>query len=139
MSKRSGILPGVTIRPLTLGLVVGDLLVILSVMAIGLLSHDVSPLADPSHTIQTALPFLLGWILTAPVCGLYAERIWESIPFTVGITILAWSGASLLGGAIRSTTYFHGGAPAVFIVVTVGTGLLVLLPWRVFISYALSR
>lgn len=131
--------PGITLDRRTLGLYLGDLIIIVAIMAIGLLSHDVDPVASFDHTIQTSLPFVIGWTIVAPLAGVYAERVRDSFRVAIGGTILAWVGASLVGGAIRATTYFHGGAPAVFIFVTIGTGLLVLLPWRLLAVFLFNR
>ena len=131
--------PGIAADLRTLGLVIGDLVGITLILAIGLLSHDVNPVASADHLFLTALPFLIGWILTAPLVGMYAASIRESLRWTVIGTLSAWVAASFVGGAIRSTAYFHGGAPAIFIAVTIATGLLVLIPWRLLSAYYFSR
>ena len=131
--------PGISLDGRTLALFVGDLAAIFAILAVGLLSHGVDPIASLDHAIQTALPFLIGWTLVAPIIGVYDETVRRSLGLTIGGTTLAWIGASLAGALIRASEYFHGGAPAVFIAVTIGTGLLIMIPWRIAVAFLLSR
>ena len=124
--------------PRTLTLLVGDVLVLLAFISVGLLSHSIEPWRLPDHTLRTLTPFLLAWLVVAPLVGLYGrEALTGHLAMTIRVTI-GWVLASLLGGAIRATSHFPGGAPPDFLAVNVFFGLLFLLPWRL-LAVATSR
>lgn len=112
----------------------GDFAILAAFVAYGLLSHAINPLEFPLHAIETAVPFVLAWILVAPIGGLYRRRTIESIRATLFRTTLVWTVASLLGGAIRATSLFHGQAPPIFLLANLVFGLAFLLPWRLAVS-----
>lgn len=114
----------------TAALLVGDLAIIVLQLSAGLLTHGEDPLAAPGYTAATVVPFLVGWLLAAPMLGAYTTRVRESFPETVLSVGLAWIVAALIGVGLRATPWLQGSAPAAFVVVTVGTGLATLLPWR---------
>ncbi len=122
----------------TAALLVGDLAIIVLQLSAGLLTHGEDPLAAPGYTAATVVPFLVGWLLAAPMLGAYTTRVRESFPETVLSVGLAWIVAALIGVGLRATPWLQGSAPAAFVVVTVGTGLATLLPWRL-LATALTR
>lgn len=130
--------PLIEARHSTAVLVLGDTAVILLVIAVGLTTHDIAPLTNVWYTIRTALPFLIGWALAAPVLGAYGRRARDSIPLVVLIVFVVWGVAVLIGGAIRATDLVPGGSPPIFVAVTFASGLLGLVPWRVA-AIVLSR
>ena len=123
----------------TLGLAVGDVVVIVAVFSYGLLAHNVDPTASVRYTTLTILPFLVGWGLVAPLAGAYSTRARTSLSDTAVIVAAAWIGATLVGAVIRASPAFHGGADVVFVGVTIGVGLLALLPWRIVAAYVATR
>lgn len=143
LSDRRQSLAAVLIDPIpgrrTVGLLVGDLTVLALFIAIGLYEHNILVWEYPQYAVMTALPFVIAWLLVAPVLGAYATNTVVSIRQTVGVLVVVWTLASLLGGAIRATDVFHGGAQPIFLVVNLGLGLLMLLPWRVVATIALNR
>lgn len=117
----------------------GDVLVLLAFIGFGLLSHGVEPWLRPTHALRTLTPFLVGWLVVAPIAGGYRRATLTGYFRTIGFVTLAWIGASLLGAAIRSTSYFPGGAPMNFVLVTVAIGFAFLLPWRLCSAAILRR
>lgn len=116
----------------------GDVVLIVLLMAGGLLAHAVDPLADLRYTMRTALPFVIGWAIAAPTLGAYSRLGMKRVSHTVVVVVAAWTAAAVLGAALRASTFFPGDAPTIFVLVTVGTGLLVLLPWRVAVWFVRS-
>ncbi|WP_122088470.1 DUF3054 domain-containing protein [Halalkalicoccus subterraneus] len=122
----------------TLFVLFGDLAIIAAQLSYGLITHGTDPLADLPYTAETVVPFLLGWLLVAPMVGVYTARIRESFVETLLAVGIAWLVAALIGVGLRATPWLVGGAPPTFVLVTVATGLVTLLPWRVLVT-ALSR
>lgn len=122
----------------TVVLVVVDLAIITAQLSAGLVVHGTDPLATPLYTAETVVPFLLGWLLVAPLLGVYTARIRESLVETALAVGFAWIVAALTGVGLRATPWLVGGAPPAFVLVTVGTGLATLLPWRLLVT-ALTR
>jgi hypothetical protein len=119
-------------------LLLGDLTIIVLQLSAGLLTHGIDPLAVPAYTAETAAPFLLGWLLVAPLFGVYTEGVRESFAETVLSVGIAWIVAALIGVGLRVTPWLSGGAPAAFVAVTIGVGLAALLPWRLAVT-AIAR
>lgn len=122
----------------TLLVLVGDLAIIAAQLSYGLITHGTDPLADLPYTAETVAPFLLGWLLVAPMVGIYTARVRESFTETLLGVGIAWLVAALIGVGLRATPWLVGGAPPTFVLVTVVTGLVTLLPWRLLVT-VLSR
>lgn len=135
-SAMSGTIPRPGYRVL---LALGDGTALGVFVVVGLLTHHINPLLFPTHTVMTALPFLIAWALVAPVGGLYRRAVIGSIRPTVWRTAVVWTIASVLGAGIRATPVFHGGAPLEFIAVNLVFGLAFLLPWRVSVWVIVNR
>lgn len=114
----------------TVALSIGDMAVLSSFVAYGLLSHAINPLDFPVHSVLTAIPFVIAWWLVAPVGGLYRTSTVRSVRATLLRVITVWTVVSLLGGAIRATSFFDGEAPPIFLLANLVFGLGFLLPWR---------
>lgn len=108
----------------------GDVLVILSFVAIGEVSHGVLPWSVPLRVASTAGTFLLGWILFAPVVGAYRSKTMRSRRWAVGTAVLTWVGADVIAQGIRSTSLVHGNASMSFFVVAAISGGAMLAVWR---------
>lgn len=126
-------------RRVSAALLIGDLLVILALVAWGLTTHYVDPLDRPVYTLRTAAPFLLGWLVMAPIAGAFSSRAYASLPAMAVAAAAAWIGAALVGVAIRATPLLPGGADPIFVLVMVAAGLVTVLPWRVLVSVAAPR
>lgn len=115
---------------------IGDILAITAFLAYGLTRHGIDPLQFPRHTVLTALPFVSSWLLLAPIAGLYRSRTLRSGRSTLVRTTAVWISVSLLGSALRSTSFFPGGAPPEFLLVVVVFGAVFLFPWRFAVALA---
>lgn len=132
-SKR---LPGRSHLPLVVG---GDLLALVGFVSYGLYSHGLDPWLVPEHVGWVALPFVLAWLVVAPAAGLYRPDTLTSVRTTIVLLVVGWTVASLLGGAIRATPLFPGGAPVTFLLVNLAAGLVFLLPWRIAVAVGWQR
>lgn len=114
----------------------GDLLGVVVLIAIGLVRHGTF---GPVHLIFVTIPFAFGWLVTAIPAGLFVPSRVARLRRALPTVFFAWIGATLIGGAVRSTSLFPGNAPMTFLVVTVVFGLAILLPWRVAVGWWLGR
>lgn len=118
-----------------------DLFLVSIVLVYGLITHAVDPITEINYTFMVLLPFWIGWTIAGVLGGVYGRRARESLLWSVGLTAPAWVVAALVGSAIRATTLFPGGAPWIFVLVTIGVGLPILVigrivTWRIIaISY----
>lgn len=122
--------PGLPSTRGTIALLVGDLLVLFAFVAAGQYAHHYYFWQLPVHTVMVLLPFLVAWLVIAPLAGLYRRETVGNYTATLLGVVPAWIAVSLLGGAIRSTALFPGNAPIDFLAANVGVGLLFVLPWR---------
>ena len=122
-----------------LGVCAVDCALVILVLAYGLTEHAIDPVARPWYTLRTALPFLVGWFVVAPLVGAYRLATIRGILATVVVVPTAWIGASFLGGAIRATELVPGTAPPIFVLVVIAGGIAVLLPWRLGFGWLLWR
>lgn len=127
-----------TTRP-ALAVLAGDLFVLFAFVAIGQYSHQYLFWEAPVRTVLVLTPFLLGWLLVAPLAGLFNTGTLGSYRRTLSFLIPAWIGAALLGSGLRGTALFPGGAPLVFVLVNIGTGLALFVPWRLFATWLHRR
>lgn len=116
----------------------GDMVVLFAFIATGQYAHEYYFWEYPVHTLWIMIPFVIAWALVAPLTGLYSKTKMQQFRFAVPLVVGSWIVISLLGGLIRSTEFFPGGAPTVFLVANLVFGTLYLLPWRLFVSWRLS-
>lgn len=121
--------------PLTAVVAIGDLLLIGLFVTVGEIQHGTPPWEFPARTIVTFATFLIGWVVVAFVGGLYTRDAWQFPLRAVSWTTPAWIVAVLITMAIRATPLVHGGVQLTFVVVSMGVGLALLLPWRTLIAY----
>lgn len=120
----------------TLPLAIGDVTVILLVIALGMVRHHgVSGVTgDPGAVVVTALPFLVGWVVAAPLIGAYSPGAGESAKAAVPLAIRSWFVADVIGIGLRATPLFGGGGDLVALVVLflvlLLTGAIGLTLWR---------
>jgi len=118
---------------------VGDLFVLFVLIAVGQYTHGYLFWEAPTRTVLILTPFAFGWLLVFPLAGLFSTETLQSYRRTLLLLVPAWVAASLVGSALRGTDLFPGGAPIVFVLVNIGTGLLFLVPWRLFATYLHRR
>lgn len=114
----------------TLLLGTADVGIIVAFVLVGLLSHGVDPIAEPVASIGTIAPFVIGWLLIAPLAGVYTTRP-VSVARVGRVTIVAWIAAANVGLILRSSPLFDGGSVWPFNLVMTGIGVLALVGWRV--------
>ena len=125
--------------PLTVGLVVGDVVAILAFIIAGEFQHNADPIGNPELVVTGAAPFLLSWAAVAFVGGLYTRDAVTSPRRAVSWAVPAWVVATLLGHALRSTSLFRGGTALSFVLVTMAVGVVLLGGWRVLAALAVGR
>ena len=117
----------------------GDLFVLFVLIAVGQYTHDYLFWEAPVRTLLILTPFAFGWLLVFPLAGLFSPETLRSYRRTLLLLVPAWVASSLVGSALRGTELFPGDAPLVFVLVNVGTGLLFLVPWRLFATWLHRR
>lgn len=132
-----GILGRVDASPKSFGVAIGDASLIGLFVLAGELSHYSVDylLANPSQIIDTALPFYIGWILAALALGAYSYAARATVKRAIAVAGGTWIVAALIGQALRSTSLFHGDFAVTFLLVSVGVGLVLLVPWRIAVSF----
>jgi len=123
----------------TLGVLLGDVLVLSAFIGYGLVSHGIVPWEYPVYAVDVLTPFLFGWLLVAGLAGLYHRSTFDSRRRTALLAVGAWTVAALLGSALRSTAFFPGDAPPVFVAVQIAIGTAFLLPWRLAAAELVRR
>lgn len=107
-----------------------DVGLLAGLVLVGLLSHDVNPITEPLYALEATLPFLIGWLVIAPLGGVYGRDALSSLRGAVRVTTVTWIAAANVGLMLRASDLFTGGAVWPFSLVMTGFGLLVLVPWR---------
>lgn len=118
----------------SLGLAIGDFVLIGVFVLAGEISHGVDLIAQAGQVIDTALPFYIGWIIAALALGAYSRTARETKKRAALVTGVTWIIAALIGQGLRATSLFHGDFAVAFVLVSIGVGLVLLVPWRVGIS-----
>lgn len=116
----------------------GDLLVLFAFVATGQYTHGYFFWEFPVRTLMVLLPFAIGWLLVAPLAGLFSPERIRSFRLTVPLVAGAWIVAASVGAFLRSTPYFPGGASIEFLLVNIGFGILYFVPWRLLVSWRLK-
>lgn len=122
---------GATADRTTILLAAGDVALIVVLLLFGQRHHGTDPIAEPLASLETVGPFLLGWLVAALLAGVYARAIAGSPARAARTAAVAWIAAANVGLILRSTPVLEGGAPWPFNLVVTGTGLVVLVGWRV--------
>jgi len=115
-------------------LAVGDLLVILGLMSVGVYNHGTNPVESPLVVVATAAPFLAGWVVGALAAGAYAPGGARTVRSAVFRGVGAWVVAAAVGLTLRATPYFRGDSPVTFALVITGTGVAALGTWRALVA-----
>jgi hypothetical protein len=123
--------PSLPASPPAVAVLAGDLLVVFAFIAMGIANHGGAPLEAPQYTLERLAPFLLAWLVVAPLAGVYHRETLTDYRRTLVLVVLAWLVAAVAGSALRESALFPGGAPLTFVLVTVGFGTVFLLVWRV--------
>lgn len=109
-------------------LLAGDLAVIGLFLFLGTLHHNRDPL-DVVYFLDTAAPFVLGWVAASFAVGTYGWGL-DSVVRESGLVVVTWVVADAVGLVLRSTSLFHGGAAMGFVLVSLFGGAVFLLVGR---------
>ncbi len=111
---------------------VGDLIALLVFLLAGTLQHwTLEQLqADPTIYLFAAGPFLVGWLLCAPLIGAYSPGGGSAPNSSIPLAIRSWIPAALVGLVIRVVAIPDRGADIVFAVIMLVGGVVVLSVWR---------
>lgn len=120
----------------TAGLLIGDVAFITLFVVLGEFQHN--PGAIVERTPGSLIPFLVGWMLAALLAGVYSWPVLTDPRTAVVRTGLAWVGAVVVGQGLRAMAVFPGEADPVFVAVSLGVGLVLLLPWRAVAGFLLG-
>lgn len=123
----------------TAGLALGDLAAIATFVVAGEISHGVSPIGQFPTVLDTFAPFLLGWLVVAPLAGVYARGIATRPRTALPLVAWTWVAAALAGQGLRATSLFHGGAALPFVIVSIGVGMSLLVGWRSLAFFLAGR
>ena len=111
---------------------VGDLVVLLAFLLVGTLEHWTFEQlqADPTIYLLVAGPFILGWLICAPLIGAYSPGGGSAPNSSIPLAIRSWIPAALIGLLIRVVAMPDRGADIIFAVIMLVGGALVLSIWR---------
>jgi len=109
----------------------GDVVVLFVFVAMGISNHGGAPLESPMYTLERLAPFVLSWVVVAPLAGVYHRETLTEYRRTVVLVVVTWVVAALGGSALRGSALFPGGAPLAFVLVTLSFGTAMVLAWRV--------
>ncbi|MFC3476506.1 DUF3054 domain-containing protein [Halobacterium litoreum] len=97
----------------------GDLLAVFALVLIGTINHG-SLTAE--RYAGVLIPFLVGWLVVAPLAGGYGRRAMESTRGALVVGLASWLGADFVGQILRGTETFPGNADPVFFLVALVFG-----------------
>jgi hypothetical protein len=111
---------------------VGDLIALLAFLLAGTIRHStVAELqADPAIYLLAAGPFILGWIVCAPLVGAYSPGGGSALNSSIPLAIRSWIPAAIVGLVVRVLAIPGRGAEPIFAVIILVGGSLVLSVWR---------
>jgi uncharacterized membrane protein len=111
---------------------VGDVVVIAAFLTVGYVFHNGTSAvaAMPVDWLLTLAPFLLGWVVVAPIVGAYSKGARESAKAAVPLALRSWVAAAVIGLGLRATPVFPGGFQLEFAGIILGVGLVSLGVWR---------
>lgn len=112
-------------------LAIGDLLVLILLITVGTLNHTTADflLENPTYLLGVWAPFVIGWVLIAPLVGAYSPGAVESAKASVPLVIRSWIPAVAVGFLLR-VYVFTGSAALPFVIVMVLLGAVSLAGWR---------
>jgi hypothetical protein len=113
-------------------LLIGDLLVVLSFVAIGRQSHALST-SDLLAGLMTAIPFVVGWFAIAPWFGLYRVTISTNWRRLLPRLLATWIIAVPLAHVLRAVMLqrpIPAGIALTFVMVSLTYLGVVMLAWR---------
>lgn len=117
-------------------LALGDLISFLVIAALGRASHNMA--LPVLAVLQTAAPFLLGWLIVAPFLGAYRADLVARPGRMAARTLGVWAVACALGLVLRSW-WLQRDIVVAFALVTLATNAVSLVGWRTLYAWRNSR
>jgi len=113
-------------------LAIGDLLVIAVLFSWGTVHHNGLGFvaSNPGYLAGTIAPFVIGWVVAAPLLGAYSPGAAESAKAAVPLALRSWFLADAIALGIRATPFVGGGVQLTFVLISLGVGLVGLALWR---------
>jgi hypothetical protein len=111
---------------------VGDLIALLAFLLAGTIQHStVAELqADPAIYLFAAGPFILGWIVCAPLVGAYSPGGGSALNSSIPLAIRSWIPAAIVGLLVRVLAIPGRGAEPIFAIIILVGGSIALSVWR---------
>jgi hypothetical protein len=107
----------------------GDTIIFLVFAALGQAQHSSSEGPSVLRIIWTAMPFILGWFLSAYALNAIAKEGFKERRVVVRRTVMTWIGGCGVGLILRSILEGHV-TPLPFVVVAFGFNLVLLILWH---------
>lgn len=113
-------------------LAVGDVVVLLAFLLVGTLQHWTldALAASPEIYLFAAGPFVLGWLVCAPLVGAYSPGGGSAPNSSIPLAIRSWIPAVIVGFALRVGIVPDRGFDAVFAGIMLVGGAVVIGVWR---------
>ena len=113
-------------------LVVGDLAVLLLFFLADVLRDHTIPALKiaPMIYVDAAWPFVLGWLVCAPLVGAYSPGGGSAPNSSIPLAVRSWVPAAIVGLVVRVVAVPDGGAAPVFAAIMIVGGSVVLSVWR---------
>lgn len=111
-----------------------DVVVVVGLVLVGMVQHGT--IDQPTRVVGTVTPFLAGWLVAAPLTGLYDGPVGELSLSSLGTAVslrraaATWLGAANVGLVLRSSPVLPGGTAWAFPAVITLVGLVGLVGWR---------
>lgn len=120
------------IDPGTLPLAVGDVAFLLAFLTVGALQHNPSDYLAENPLVWAGIvaPFLIGWVVVAPIVGAYSPGAGESAKSSVPLVVRSWIPAAVVGILLRASSLFAGGFAVTFAAIMLVGGSIALGGWR---------
>ncbi|QLK26202.1 DUF3054 domain-containing protein [Natrinema zhouii] len=115
-----------------------DLVIVVALVLLGNVEHGGNPIAEPLASLETVVPFVIGWVGVALLAGVYTRNRFAGTD-DFRLTAVTWIAAANVGLMLRGSPLFEGGTTWPFPVVITGTVLVALLGWRLGYALYLSR
>lgn len=111
---------------------VGDIVALLAFLFVGTLQHSTLEQlqADPTIYLFAAGPFVLGWLICAPLVGAYSPGGGSAPNSSIPLAIRSWIPSALVGMVLRVFALPGRGAEVPFAVIMLVGGAFVLSGWR---------
>ncbi|MFT4903754.1 MAG: hypothetical protein ACI8UR_000301 [Natronomonas sp.] len=111
---------------------VGDIIALLAFLLAGTLQHSTITeiQMNPEIYLFAAGPFILGWLIAAPLIGAYSPGGGSAANSSIPLAIRSWVPAAIIGLVVRVVAVPERGFAPVFAGIMLVGGAVVLSVWR---------